>query len=69
MLDLDEKQRMLFLTNMLTIIMQLFFAYCLLESKEKFELKKCFIYVVFTATIITRYYWINFFSKLMSSFK
>lgn len=56
MLDLDEKQRMLFLTNMLTIIMQLFFAYCLLESKEKFELKKCFIYVVFTALSYYYYY-------------
>jgi hypothetical protein len=56
MLDLDEKQRMLFLTNMLTIIMQLFFAYCLMESKDKFEVKKCSMYIIFTGLSYYFYY-------------
>ena len=53
---LTPNQKVLFYSEMISITVQLFCVYCLIESKESFKLNHCICYIIFSSIAYLFYY-------------
>lgn len=54
--NLNNTQRILFISAMISIIVQLVCIFCFLDSNQKFDLYNCFGYLIFSAFAYICYY-------------
>ena len=55
-INLTQNQKVLFYSAMISIIVQLFCIYCLLESKKSFKIQNCIFYILFSSMAYLFYY-------------
>ncbi len=55
-INLNNTQRLLFISAMISIIVQIICIYCFLDAKQKFDLHYCFGYLIFSALAYICYY-------------
>ena len=55
-ISLSPTQKILFYSAIISITVQIFCVYCLLESKESFKINNCICYLIFSSIAYLFYY-------------